>query len=269
MAFVALSQVFSTDFSPDFSRHTLAILQIIFINLLLGGDNAIAIAMTCRSLPPRQRRVGVWLGTSLGIGLRFAMVYAIGFLLAIPYMHIVAGLLLAWIGMQLLRNDSAEHTAPDAEPSAKALWRAVALILFADFAMSLDNGLATAAIAETLPAGSRMVVVLVGLAVGAPVIALGSAVMLRVIERFPFAIWLGAALLGWIAAEMLLADPHVAHGVEMMRASFGDGLGHDAGVASAESGERIVHLLLCAMMTALVLLVPFAQRLGMRRPRAG
>lgn len=258
MEFLALSQFFAVSFSHDAT----AVLQIVFINLLLGGDNAIAIAMACRSLPPQHRRSGVWIGTGLGIVLRFAMVYAIGFLLAIPYMHVAAGLLLAWIGMQLLRDDGASHparaTADDA-PVAKALWRTVALILFADFAMSLDNGLATAAVAETLPAGSRMAIVLAGLAVGAPAIALGSAIMLRVLERFPLVIWLGSALLGWIAAQMLLADPHVAHLLRRAVDAFGD----DA------RNERVARTLLSFAVAALVLFVPFAQRLGWRRWRPG
>ncbi|CAG9245003.1 YjbE family integral membrane protein [Paraburkholderia unamae] len=247
------------DLPADFGHHALAVLQIVFINLLLGGDNAIAIAMTCRSLPPQQRRAGVWLGTGLGVVLRFVMVYAIGFLLAIPYMHIVAGLLLAWIGMQLLREDHAADAQPDAAPGAKALWRAVMLILFADFAMSLDNGLATAAVAQTLPEASRMPIVLAGLAVGAPAIVLGSTVMLRVIERFPLTIWLGSALLGWIAADMLLADPHVAQALRAGADVLGDGAGN----------ERFAHWLLSIAMAALVVFVPFAQRLGLRRSRAG
>jgi YjbE family integral membrane protein len=255
MPFAALWQ----DLPADFMHHALAVLQIVFINLLLGGDNAIAIAMTCRSLPPHQRRAGVWLGTGLGIVLRFAMVYAIGYLLAIPYMHIVAGLLLAWIGMQLLREGHDAQEEADGAGGAKALWRAVVLILFADFAMSLDNGLATAAVAQTLPDATRMPIVLAGLAVGAPAIVLGSAVMLRVIERFPLTIWLGSALLGWIAAEMLLADPHVA---EMLR-SLLDALGDGA------ASERLARVLLCVVVAALVLFVPFAERMGLWRSRAG
>lgn len=246
------------DLPADFGQHALAVLQIVFINLLLGADNAIAIAMTCRSLPQRQRRAGVWLGTGLGIVLRFAMVYAIGFLLAIPYMHIVAGLLLAWIGMQLLREAHDAHAAPDGASGAHALWRAVMLILFADFAMSLDNGLATAAVAQNLPEASRMTIVLAGLAVGAPAIALGSTVMLRVIERFPLTIWLGSALLGWIAAEMLLADPHVAQALRAALDVLGDGA----------ADERLARALLCVVVAALVLFVPFAERMGLRRSRA-
>jgi YjbE family integral membrane protein len=258
MAFLAHSQ----DFAAALSHYGPAVLQIVFINLLLGGDNAIAIAMTCRSLPPQQRRAGVWIGTGLGIGLRIAMIYAIGFLLAIPYMHVVAGLLLGWIGMQLLRDESAAHAsaaASDHVQGAKALWRAVLLILFADFAMSLDNALATAAVAQSLPVESRMAIVLVGLAVGAPAIALGSSIMLRVIERFPLVIWLGSALLGWIAADMVLADPQVARALREAVDALGDGA----------RNEGIARMLLSIAGAALVLLVPLARRVGGRRWRTG
>ncbi|NKJ47665.1 hypothetical protein CIC12_13110 [Burkholderia sp. SG-MS1] len=258
MEFLTLSQLLTA----DFVHYAPAVLQIVVINLLLGGDNAIAIAMACRSLPPQQRSAGVWIGTGLGIVLRFAMVYVIGFLLAIPYMHVAAGLLLAWIGMQLLRDDGAggeAHAAADEAAGAEALWRTVALILFADFAMSLDNGLATAAVAETLPAASRTAIVLAGLAVGAPAIALGSAVMLRVLERFPLVTWFGAGLLGCIAAQMLLDDPHVA---QLLRQSV-DALGDNA------IDVRFARLLLSFVVAALVLFVPFVQRLRWRRWRTG
>ncbi|PXW23203.1 TerC family protein [Paraburkholderia caballeronis] len=241
--------------APETAQQTLAVLQIVFINVLLGGDNAIAIAMACRSLPDSQRRLGIWIGTALGVVLRVAMVGAIGFLLAIPYMHVAAALLLVWIGVQMLRG---ENGADDdsAQAGATALWRAVMLILFADFAMSLDNGLATAAVAETLPASTRMGIVLAGLAVGAPVIALGSTIMLAVLQRFPFVVQVGAALLGWIAGEMLLADPHVGDGLRRMLDMLGDG-------RMTDGATRIA---LCVLVAALV---PLAARIGVRRPRAG
>ena len=113
--------------------------------------------------------------------------------------------------------------------------------------------------AQTLPEASRAAIVLAGLAVGAPAIVLGSAIMLRVLERFALAIWLGSALLGWIAAEMLLADPHVADALRSALDVLGDGA----------ANERLARLLLCAAVMALVLFVPFAERVGLRRSRAG
>jgi len=241
--------------SPELAHQTFAVLQIVFINVLLGGDNAIAIAMACRSLPASQRRLGVWLGTGLGVVLRVAMVGLIGLLLAIPYMHVAAALLLVWIGIQMLRGEDGAHDDA-AKAGATALWRAVMLVLFADFAMSLDNGLATAAVAETLPDASRLAIVLAGLAVGAPVIALGSTIMLAVLQRFPFVVQAGAALLGWIAGDMLLADPRVGDGLRRLLDALGDGRLHD----------DAMRIGLCVLVAAMV---PLAARIGTRRARAG
>ncbi|ABE31146.1 integral membrane, YjbE family protein [Paraburkholderia xenovorans LB400] len=182
-----------------------AALQIVFVNVLLGGDNAIAIAMACRSLPPKQQRLGILLGTGLGIVLRIVLIGIIGRLLAIPFMHVIAAALLIWIGIQLVRPGEDDPSVSQ----ATALWRAVMAILWADLAMSLDNALATAAVAQSLPEDSRLVIVFVGLALGAPVIAFGSQLVLTLLERFPALVYAGAAVLGWIAGELLLADPTV------------------------------------------------------------
>lgn len=180
-----------------------AALQIVFVNVLLGGDNAIAIALACRSLPPKQQRLGILLGTALGIVLRVVLIGVIGKLLAIPYMHVIAAAILMWIGAQLVRPGSDD---PAVNPSS-ALWRAVMAIVWADLAMSLDNALATAAVAQPLPEASRLAVVFIGLAVGAPVIAFGSRLILTLLDRLPWLVYIGAALLGWIAGELLMADP--------------------------------------------------------------
>ncbi|WP_017776295.1 YjbE family putative metal transport protein [Paraburkholderia kururiensis] len=180
-----------------------AAIQIVFVNVLLGGDNAIAIAMACRSLPARQQRLGILLGTGLGIVLRVVLIGVIGKLLAIPFMHLIAAALLMWIGVQLVRpgEDGASVS------QTTALWRAVTTIMWADLAMSLDNALATAAVAQSLPEKSQLVVTFVGLAMGAPVIAFGSRLILAVLERVPALVYAGAGLLGWIAGELVLADP--------------------------------------------------------------
>lgn len=183
-----------------------AALQIVFVNVLLGGDNAIAIAMACRSLPVKQQRSGILLGTGLGILLRIVLIGIIGKLLAIPFMHVIAAALLIWIGIQLVRPGEDDPSISQ----VTALWRAVMAILWADLAMSLDNALATAAVAQSLPEASRLVIVFVGLAMGAPVIAFGSQLVLTLLERFPALVYVGAAVLGWIAGELLLADHTVS-----------------------------------------------------------
>jgi YjbE family integral membrane protein len=233
--------------AAPFAHDGWAVLQIVFFNVLLGGDNAIAIAMACRSLAPRERRVGIVLGTVLGIVLRLALIGVIDAILAVPYMHVVAAALLVWIGVQLLAHqDDDGQTA-----QSSALWRAVLTIVAADFAMSLDNALATAAIAQTLPETSRLFYVFAGLAVGAPVIAFGSNVMIALLERLPALTYLGAALLGWIAGDLLKADSHVDYALQQIGAGAGRApLGIDAGFL---------------VSVAAAVLVPLAGHLIMRR----
>ena len=226
-----------------------AALQIVFVNVLLGGDNAIAIALACRSLAPQQQRVGILLGTGLGILLRIALIGVIARLLAIPYMHLIAAGLLIWIGIQLVRPGPDD---PSINP-ATALWRAVVAILWADLAMSLDNALATAAVAQALPASSRLVVVCVGLAVGAPVIAFGSRLVLAAIERMPALVYVGAALLGWIAGELVLEDPAASGALRQWLTA--------PGISSATAG-----VLTCIGAAALV---PLLGHMAARRARTG
>ncbi|EIF33564.1 integral membrane protein, YjbE family [Burkholderia sp. Ch1-1] len=222
-----------------------AVLQIVFFNVLLGGDNAIAIAMACRSLAPRQRRIGIMLGTVLGIVLRLLLIGVIGAVLAVPYMHVIAAALLVWIGVQMLRHQDDEETTH----AASALWRAVLTIVCADFAMSLDNALATAAIAQTLPEASRLFYVFVGLAVGAPVIAFGSNAMIVLLQRVPALTYVGAALLGWVAGDMVQADRHVDNALQQIGggtavAQFGIDAGFLVSVAVAVLVPLLGHLLM-------------------------
>jgi YjbE family integral membrane protein len=226
-----------------------AALQIVFVNVLLGGDNAIAIAMACRSLPPRQQRLGILLGTTLGVLLRIVLIGVIGKLLAIPFMHVIAAALLIWIGTQLVRPAADD---PSVNSSA-ALWRAVMAIVWADLAMSLDNALATAAVAQPLSEGPRLVVVFVGLAIGAPVIAFGSRVILTLLDRVPSLVYIGAALLGWIAGELLMADPSVS-------ATLYGWFAQVPGVSPAATGALI--------SAAAAVLVPLLARMAPGRARA-
>lgn len=238
-------------FVPETLAHEgWAAIQIIFVNVLLGGDNAIAIAMACRSLAPQQRRLGILLGTGLGIVLRVVLIGIIGKLLAIPFMHVIAAVLLMWIGTQLVRPAQDDP----AVSQTTALWRAVMTIIWADLAMSLDNALATAAVALPLPGESRLVVVFVGLAMGAPVIAFGSRLILAVLDRVPALVYAGAALLGWIAGELLLADPKAG---SMLRGSLALVPGLSLATASA---------LTCI---AAAILVPLLGRMAASRTRAG
>jgi YjbE family integral membrane protein len=174
------------------------ILQIVWINLLLSGDNAVVIALACRSLPAAQRTWGIALGAGAAVGLRVIFTIMVTGLLSIPFLKIVGGLLLLWISIKLLIDDDDIddiHAAP-------SLWRAVWTIVVADLVMSLDNVIAIAAAAN----GSISLIVF-GLALSVPLIAFGANLLVGLIERFPILVWGGAALLGWVAGQVIIEDP--------------------------------------------------------------
>jgi YjbE family integral membrane protein len=173
--------------------------QIIWIDLLLSGDNAVVIALACRGLPPEQRRVGILLGTGVAIGLRIVFAFIISYLLGIPFLKVVGGVLLFWVAWQLLTGHDSAHQ--DLSPS-DTMWKAVRTIAVADAVMSLDNVLALAAASK-----GNMWLFTLGILLTIPLIIYGSQLVLRIIERFPIVVWLGAALLGWIGGELIAADP--------------------------------------------------------------
>jgi YjbE family integral membrane protein len=177
------------------------LIQIIWIDLLLSGDNAVVIALACRSLPENQRKLGMALGAGAAIGLRILFAIFITYLLGVPFLKVVGGLLLLWIGVKLALGE--EEGGPDIE-SSDNLWRAVRTIAIADAVMSLDNVVAIAA-----AAGGNIWLFIFGLLLSIPLIIFGSQLLSNVMDRFPIIIWAGAALLGWIAAEMIVSDPYV------------------------------------------------------------
>lgn len=178
--------------------------QIFFINVLLSGDNALAIAMACRRLAPTQRRQGIWLGTVLALLLRFVLVLGIGAVMRIPFMHLAAALLLAWVAVQLVRASG------DVELSAAApttLARAILTIMVADLSMSLDNALAVAAAAQSIPGPARQATILIALLVSIPMFVLGSRLILSWLDRHPWLVYVGTALLGWVTGELICQEP--------------------------------------------------------------
>ena len=186
----------------EFSAATLvAILQIVWIDLLLSGDNAVVIALACRSLPPQQRKIGIVLGAGTAIALRIVFALIISQLLQIEFLKVLGGLLLLWIAVKLAKGETAEEHAVAASDK---LWRAVGTIAIADAAMSLDNVIAIAAVSKGNPWLFGF-----GLALSIPLIMVGSTIIMRAIERFPVIVWAGAALLGWIAGEMIVHDPYL------------------------------------------------------------
>jgi YjbE family integral membrane protein len=187
--------------SPDF---WIAVGQIIMIDILLGGDNAVVIALACRKLPPAQRTKGIIWGTAGAIVLRVILIFFALTLLAIPYLKIVGALLLLWIGVKLLApEDDGGHG--DIQASDK-LWAAVKTVIVADLVMSVDNVIAIAGAAEGAGGDHKMSLVIFGLLVSIPIIVWGSQLVIKLMDRFPIIITVGGMLLGWIAGTMAVTD---------------------------------------------------------------
>jgi YjbE family integral membrane protein len=181
--------------TPEF---WIGLLKIIWINIILSGDNAVVIALAARSLPPHQQRKAVLWGSGAAVVLRIILTVVAAKLLALPYLQIVGGLLLLWIGVQLLGDED------EGEGEAKeygTLMAAVRTILIADLVMSLDNVIAVAAAAQ----GSTTLLIL-GLAISIPLVIFGSTLMITLMERFPIIVVLGAGLIGWVGGETIVGD---------------------------------------------------------------
>jgi|SRR4029079_12080038 YjbE family integral membrane protein len=181
----------------------LAVLQIIWIDILLSGDNAVVIALACRKLPMRQRMWGIVLGTIVAISLRVGFTGIVTTLMTMPYVKLIGGLLLFWIAVKLLGGE--ENSQSEIEP-VDSLWRAIKIVAIADVVMSLDNIIAVAAASR-----GSVSLLLFGLAVSIPLIMAGAALVIALLERFPVIVWAGAALLGWIAGEIITGDPLFAN----------------------------------------------------------
>lgn len=173
------------------------IFEIVWINILLSGDNAILIALACQHLDQKQRRLGVALGAAGGVVLRILFTLAIVQLIGIPYLKSVGAALLLIVAVKLL-IDEADYSKVKAKPD---LWGAVLAIITADMVMSLDNVLAIAAAAH-----GSMTLIIFGLAVSAPIVMFGAGALMSVLDRFPMLVWAGAGLLGWVAGDMAAND---------------------------------------------------------------
>lgn len=196
------------------SQFFISLLQIIWIDLLLSGDNAVVIALACRGLPEKQRKVGILLGAGAAVGLRILFALVITYLLAVPFLKLVGGLLLFWIAVKLaVGEDESEGHTEVAESTS--LWKAVRTVAIADAVMSLDNVLAIAAASH-----GNVWLFVFGLALTVPLIIFGSSLVLGIIERFPIFVWAGAALLGWIAGGMLVDDPVIVAQIAQVNAGW-------------------------------------------------
>jgi YjbE family integral membrane protein len=188
--------------SPEF---WIALSQIILINIVLSGDNAVVIALACRSLPPTQQKKAILFGSVGAIVLRVVLTFFAVYLLSLPYLKLVGAALLLWIGVGLLKGDDGEEELEGHSNLAAA----IKTIVVADLVMSLDNVIGVAAAAK-----GNVPLLVFGLVISIPLIIFGSTLILKLMGRFPVIITLGAGLLGWVAGEMALTDPAVTGFVE-------------------------------------------------------
>ncbi len=207
----------------------LAVVQIIWIDILLSGDNAVVIALACRKLPPRQRMWGIVLGTAVAISLRVAFTGIVTQLMTMPYVKLVGGLLLFWIAVKLLGSEEQQQSGEI--EAVDTLWQAIKIVAIADVVMSLDNVIAIAAAAR-----GNYGLLMFGLAVSIPLIMAGAAMVIALLERFPAIVWAGAALLGWIAGEIIAGDP-------LFTRHLDPGMVHSVQIAAATLGAVMVVLI--------------------------
>ena len=219
-----------------------AVGQIILIDILLGGDNAVVIALACRKLPGNLRTKGILWGTAGAIGLRVILIFFALTLLAVPFLKLVGAVLLLWIGIKLLLPEEEEgHGTIEASDK---LWGAVKTVIVADLVMSVDNVIAIAGAAQQADPDHQMGLVIFGLLVSIPLIVWGSTLVLRLLERYPVVITLGGALLGWIAGAMMMTDVVTVEAI---------------------GGEPAAALRYAASLAGALLVVALGKALGVRR----
>jgi YjbE family integral membrane protein len=188
--------------SPEF---WIALSQIILINIVLSGDNAVVIALACRSLPPQQQKKAIIFGSVGAIVLRVILTFFAVYLLTQPYLKLIGAALLLWIGVGLLKGEDGEEELE----GHSGLAAAVKTIIIADLVMSLDNVIGVAAAAK-----GNVPLLVIGLVISIPLIIFGSTIILKLMNRFPIIITIGAGLLGWVAGEMAVGDPAIKSFVE-------------------------------------------------------
>jgi YjbE family integral membrane protein len=212
----------------------LAAAQIIGVNIILSGDNAVVIAMACLSLPPRQRLWGMILGAGVAVLLRVLFTLVVAQAMTYPFLKLVGGLLLFWVAIKLVTEDADGDSDMQ---SGETIWRAVRIVVIADIVMSLDNVIAIAAAAElaanavdaTHAASIKATLIIFGLATSVPLIIAGSAILMALLHRFRVLVWGGGALLGWVAGDIMSTDPMVitwlgeagAHGIHAWAGRLG------------------------------------------------
>lgn len=182
----------------------IGLFKIVWINIILSGDNAVVIALAARGLPPQQQKKAVLFGSGAAVVLRIALTVVAAKLMQLPFVEVIGGLLLLWIGVGLLKAEDEEENSGSV--ARQGMMAAVRTILLADLVMSLDNVIAVAA-----AAGGDMLLLILGLAISIPLVIFGSTLMIKLMERFPVIVTLGAALIGWVAGETITSD-HMLEG---------------------------------------------------------
>lgn len=172
--------------------------QILMINLVLSGDNAVVIALASRNLPEKRRRQAVWWGAFGAVLLRCILTFVAVLILEVPYIQAAGGLMLLYIAFKLLLEDTGEVSVR----GSSTLWSAIQTILVADFVMSLDNVLAIAAIAD-----GDLALIVIGIAISIPIVVWGSGIIVTLLQKYPILVFGGSAILAYTAGEMLLRDP--------------------------------------------------------------
>ncbi|GAU80944.1 TerC family protein [Bosea sp. BIWAKO-01] len=217
----------------DFTAASLAdpllwgkLFEIIVLNIVLSGDNAVVIALACRALAPAQRTRGIALGAIVAVLLRVVFTVVVASLLSAPFLRIAGAVLLFWIAVKLVLEDG--EGDEDAIAASSKLWKAVQTVAIADIVMSLDNVLAIAAVAkDSIP------LLVAGLVISIPLIVVGASLITRLLAQFPLLVWAGAGLLGWVAGEMLDSDPWFA-------SNFGAAMMHQLEYPAAILGALLV-----------------------------
>jgi len=208
-----------------------AVLKIMWINILLSGDNAVVIAMACLGLPPRQRLWGMIFGAGVAVVLRIVFTGIVASLMLVPGLKIVGGLALFYIAAKLLVPEDPDENEVEA---TEHLWRAIRIVAVADIVMSLDNVIAIAAAAN-----NNYALIIIGLAISIPLIVAGAALIMALLERYPILVWAGAALLGWIVGEVIATDQLIE--------------GYLIGKFGAEGAHYVA--LFCALIGAILVLL--------------
>lgn len=225
------------------------LLKIIWINIVLSGDNAVVIALAARSLPPRQQKLAVAWGSGAAVAMRIVLTLFAVALLQLPYLKMIGAVLLLWIGVQLLLPEAGEENVDGHEN----LMAAIKTILVADLVMSLDNVIAVAA-----AAGDNVTLLVLGLAISIPLVIFGSTLLMKVMERFPIIITAGGALLGFVAGEMAVSDP-----------ALRDWMGANFQMIDAKPALAGIHLDLIVGLAGALLVVLIGKRLARRQTAAG